>query len=488
MRLARERLGAATLWRAVRQWRFTLGTAALSLFLSAVGWRGEDYPAQELRIEIFRQGDWFWNPNWFGGHPTLGYSTLFPAVGALVGATGLGVLATTSAVGAFEALVRHRASASYATAAFAFGMVSNLVVGRLQFALGSALALAAVAVLSRSRIAAAVLAILTSLTSPLAALFLAIAFAAWALARRQTSATALLITAALVPAITTSFLFGAGGNFPFPLRSLLWSLALCVLAALVSTERMVRIGCALTAAVCLGAFLVDSPLGANVGRLPFLLAGPLLVLGGSPRTRSVLLAVSVAVAVVASLQATQIFKVAYATATDGSTHEAYYREVVSYLLAQPGDVRVEIPFTAQHWETAHVAEHIPIARGWERQIDRRLNPEFYDEQKPLDARIYHAWLLRNEVTHVALPDTVFDSSSAAEAQLIRSGLDYLEPVFRNRHWTVFVVEDSTWHSRRSAEPSMGNGRIAFAPGLPSPQLAAGPAAGASSHGLRIAPG
>ena len=156
--LPRKPLGAATIRRAVHRWRFTLGTVAFSLFLSAVGWRGEDYPAQELRIEIFRQGDWFWNPNWFGGHPTLGYSTLFPALGALVGATGLGVLATTAAVGVFEALVRHRASASYATAAFAFGMVSNLVVGRLQFTLGSAFALAAVAMLSRSRIVAAVLA------------------------------------------------------------------------------------------------------------------------------------------------------------------------------------------------------------------------------------------------------------------------------------------------------------------------------------------
>ena len=235
---------------------------------------------------------------------------------------------------------------------------------------------------------------------------------------------------------------------------------------------MVRIGCTLTAAVCLGAFLVHSPLGANVGRLPFLLAAPLLVLGGSPRTRSAVLSVSIAVAVVASLQATQIFKVAYATATDGSTQEAYYRDVVSYLLAQPGGVRVEIPFTAQHWETAHVAGHIPIARGWERQIDRRLNPEFYDEEKPLDARIYHAWLLRNDVTHVALPDTVFDPSSAAEAQLIGSGLNYLEPVFRNRHWTVFVVEDWSGHGRRSAEPSTGNGRIVSATPLPSAQLAA----------------
>jgi hypothetical protein len=429
------------MYHAACRWRFTLGTATLCLLLSAAGWRGEDYPAMELRVEIVRQGDWFWNPNWFGGHPTLGYSALFPVVGALVGATSLGVVATTVAVGVFEELVRRRAYASYATAAFAFGMLSSFVVGRLQFAFGSALALAAIAVLPRSRTAALALAALTSLASPLAALFLAIAFAAWALARGQPSTGLRLIVAALLPAITTSVLFGTGGDFPFPWRSLLASLALCALVWLVSTERVIRIGCELTAAVCLGAFFVQSPLGANVGRLPFLLSAPALLLGGR-RSRIASLAVSVVIALVASAQASQVARVAYATATDRSTTEAYYHDVVSYLLDQPDVVRVEIPFTAQHWETAYVAEHIPIARGWERQIDRRLNPEFYDKEAPLDAQTYHAWLLRNEVTHVALPDTEFDPSSAAEARLIRNGLDYLEPVFRDRHWTVFVVDDS----------------------------------------------
>jgi hypothetical protein len=432
-------LVATTVSDVTRRWRFTLGTAALSLLLSAVGWRGEDYPAMELRTEIVRQGDWFWNPNWFGGHPTLGYSTLFPVVGALVGATGLGVLTTTGAVGVFEALVRHRACASYATAAFAFGMLTNFVAGRLQFAFGAALALAAIAALSRSRAAAAVLAVLTSLASPLAALFLAIGFAAWALGRGQPSASAPLVAAALLPAITTSVLFGTGGDFPFPLRPLVGSLVLCAVAALVSTDRMVRIGSALTAAVCLGAFFVHSPLGANVVRLPFLLAAPVLLLG-IRRSRTATLAASIAVIVVVALQTSQIARIAYATATDRSTNEAYYHNVVSYLLDQPDVVRVEIPSTAQHWETAYVAEHIPIARGWERQIDRRLNPEFYDRETPLDAHTYHAWLLRNEVTHVALPDTEFDPSSVAEARLIRNGLDYLEPVFRDRHWTVFVVQ------------------------------------------------
>ncbi|GIU89223.1 MAG: hypothetical protein KatS3mg010_0322 [Acidimicrobiia bacterium] len=106
-------------------------------------------------------------------------------------------------------------------------------------------------------------------------------------------------------------------------------------------------------------------------------------------------------------------------------------------------MRVEIPFTRHHWETAYVATEIPIARGWERQIDRELNPEFYDEEQPLDAARYEIWLRRNGVTHVALPDVPFDESSEREAQLIRSGLPYLTPVYRDDHWTVFVVRTST---------------------------------------------
>ena len=80
-----------------------------------------------------------------------------------------------------------------------------------------------------------------------------------------------------------------------------------------------------------------------------------------------------------------------------------------------------------------------MARGWERQLDRRLNPEFYDRDHPLDAARYHRWLLREGVSYVVLPDTSFDPSSQREAQLVHSGLGYLQPVYRDAHWTVYHV-------------------------------------------------
>ena len=74
--------------------------------------------------------------------------------------------------------------------------------------------------------------------------------------------------------------------------------------------------------------------------------------------------------------------------------------------ARPGSFRVEIPFTENHWEAAHVAPHVPLARGWERQLDRRYGALFYDGT--LTPRRYRAWLDEHAVAYVALPDVPLD--------------------------------------------------------------------------------
>ena len=48
---------------------------------------------------------------------------------------------------------------------------------------------------------------------------------------------------------------------------------------------------------------------------------------------------------------------------------------------------------------------IYIARGWERQLDRKLNPLFYeDENGGLDPEAYRHWLDDLAVGFVAVPD------------------------------------------------------------------------------------
>ena len=54
-----------------------------------------------------------------------------------------------------------------------------------------------------------------------------------------------------------------------------------------------------------------------------------------------------------------------------------------------GPFRVEIPFTDNHWESRWVAPHVPLARGWERQLDRERNALFYDG-RPLTPARYRA--------------------------------------------------------------------------------------------------
>jgi hypothetical protein len=100
--------------------------------------------------------------------------------------------------------------------------------------------------------------------------------------------------------------------------------------------------------------------------------------------------------------------------------------------------RVEIPFTAAHWESVYVAPHIPIARGWERQTDIATNPIFYASR--LSASEYRTWLVDQGVSWVALPDEPLDYSSTAEGQLLRSRpLPFLQQVWHDQHWTVWRV-------------------------------------------------
>ena len=60
------------------------------------------------------------------------------------------------------------------------------------------------------------------------------------------------------------------------------------------------------------------------------------------------------------------------------------QEVLDFLQdrARPGE-RLEVPLTRNHWEATYLAEDYPLARGWHRQLDRKVNPLFYDRDHPL---------------------------------------------------------------------------------------------------------
>ncbi len=122
----------------------------------------------------------------------------------------------------------------------------------------------------------------------------------------------------------------------------------------------------------------------------------------------------------------------------------YYKPVRDFLRgdmeARGERYRVEVVPTAHHWEAAHIPKGIYIARGWERQLDRKLNDLFYeDENGPLTADAYRYWLDDLAVGYVAVPNSDLDYAGEAEARLIAGGLDYLQIAFRSSDWTVYRV-------------------------------------------------
>ena len=408
-----------------------------------------DLAAQEYRADL---GLALWNNGWFAGHHTPGYSVLFPPLGHLLGARLTGALAAIAAAMLFTPLaIRHWGPRAGGAAAlwFAAAAAAMLLTGRLTFLLGVAIGVGALLALARERrLLAALLAAITTLASPVAGLFVALSVAAWALAApaeqrvRAWGWGVALGAAALAPVAVTLVLFPEGGDHPLPPLSFWPALAaiLAVAALLPAHERALRIGALLYALLLVAAFVVDSPLGGNSTRLGALAAGPVALGALLGRRNPLLLAVLALPLAYWPLHAS-IRDVVRATG-DPSVQASYYRPLMEFLQSRTrvGSFRVEIAPTANHWEARHVAggrDGVALARGWERQLDRRYGAIFYDER--LDAATYRAWLDRHAVAYVAVPDVPLDGAGRDEARLVAAGLPYLRQVWRDAHWRVFAV-------------------------------------------------
>jgi hypothetical protein len=403
-----------------------------------------DLAAQEYRADL---GLVLWNNGWYAGHHTPGYSVLFPPLAGVLGVRLTGALAAVAAAGLI-AVLAHRhwstrpAAATAAALWFAAGTTAVLLTGRITFLLGLAVGAGALVALGGGcRLAAAALAAATTLASPVAGLFVALAAAGWALADRgaRAAAGAGIVLAALAPTALMLVLFPQGGSEPF-VASAFWPAlagALLIATLLPAHERTLRAGALLYAVALVAAFALQTPLGGNASRLGALAAGPVL-LGALAGRRSPVLLAALALPFAYWPLYPALRDVERARG-DGSIHARYHEPLVEYLRSRPhsGGFRVEIPFTENHWEARHVAPRIALARGWERQLDRRYGALFYDGS--LDARSYRAWLDDNAVAYVAVPDVALDYAGRDEARLVMGGLPYLREVWRDEHWQVFAV-------------------------------------------------
>jgi hypothetical protein len=405
-----------------------------------------DLAAQAFRAKL---GIVLWDNGWYGGHHMPGYSVLFPPLAALAGPKLVGALSAVAAAWLFERLVRDTDGARVASLWFASGSATSLITGRLTFALGVAIGLGAVLAITRGRLArACVLAALASLASPVAGAFVALVALAWRIDRSRWWPAA-IAGSALAPVLALSVAFPEGGSFPFVPLSFWPALAaaLAVTLALPRDARVVRFGAMLYALAMIASFIFTTPMGGNVVRLGALFAGPVVAALLWQRDRRILALLALPLLYWQWVAPVDDWA---RSAGDPSVHARYYTGLLSFLSGRDGPpFRVEIPFTDNHWESRWVAPKVPLARGWERQVDRARNKIFYDG-RPITAESYHHWLDDNAVRFVALADAPIDYSSAREAQLIRNGLPYLHQVWHDAHWRVYEVKHARPLARGAA--------------------------------------
>jgi hypothetical protein len=431
-----------------------LVAAAVAALYLLIAPSSADHAAQQFRAGLFEiEGPGTWNNLWFGGHHIGAYSLLYPPLGALIGTRLVGALAAVAAALLFAVIAERRwgEQARFGIIWFAAGTSISLFTGRLTFALGVTVALASVLALqSGYRRTGLCLAVLCPMASPVAALFLAAGgLAYWVGERRREGLE--LAAAAFGAALLLAIAFPEGGSEPFDGTS--FSPALMVAAAcffaLPKQEKVLRAGVAIYAVALAASFLIANPMGGNATRMGSLLLGPLLACALWRRDQRFLLIALVPLLVY--WQWSPVVRDLRSVHAEPSVQAKYYAPITSFLASEVArnPSRVEIVPTENHWEAAIVPPaEIPIARGWERQLDRKLNHLFYTDT--LGADKYRRWLDRLAVRYVALSDGPLDYAGKHEASLIRHGLPYLRPAFRSADWTVYEVTKATPLAQRPA--------------------------------------
>ena len=427
-------------------WMAPVGAIALAVVAGLLGWKGVDLPAQLYRVGLFqRQGLTLWDTQWYGGHWTLGYSVIFPPVAGLIGLRATEIVSAGIAALAFDRLVvgHFGPGARAGSVVFALGTLVPVAIGQVPFLLGEALALVALWASVRERRPLAILfALSAALASPLAGAFLVLGACAWLLgtwpAHRVSAGC--VVGAAAIPIVALAAVFPGQGTMPFPVLDFVAEGTIFLAAALFipGHERTLRIGAGLYVAAFVAEFVLPSALGGNIDRLGETLGLPLAVCILWPARRVVLSALAVPLFLINWGPAWS----AVANRTNPSSKSKFFAPVLAYVQAHDNPLgRVEIVPTAAHWEAAYAAPSIPLARGWERQLDTADNPIFY-AQGVLTPQTYRSWLVDNGVRFVALPDVKLDYAAVEEGRLVQEGVPGLQLVWRNTNWRVFEVQGS----------------------------------------------
>ncbi len=409
-----------------------------------------DMAAHSYRAWLFQhEGLTVWNAQWYGGHHVLGYSLLFAPLAAAIGPALVGVLSALAAVILFTPLARAAAPSPSAGAAaawlFTAGVLSNVAIGRMPFLLGIALAVGAwSAARSQRRVLSGGLALAAMLASPVAGVFLMLGALAKLLAdgRPALPAAVWLGVPALAGGIGLYLLFPEGGNDRFTATAFWPMLVISAagVAFLAPGRRTLWAAGLLYLLVLVGAFVVPSPFGQNALRLGVLAGPSVLIL--AHRKRAPVFALAVVGVGLLYLQWLPAVRAVAEAHGDPSTRLAFQAEARDFLtrVVKPGE-RVEVPMTVNHWEASDLAKVVPLARGWERQLDQKANPIFYDGETVTASR-YHEWLRENAVRWVALPHAPLDYSARDEAVVLERGAKFLKLAYESPRWRIWEVRDT----------------------------------------------
>ncbi|WP_234048180.1 hypothetical protein [Streptomyces liliifuscus] len=487
-------------YRPLRLWAGRVPVVAVLAVLPLYGvWAtllatgGGDLAAQYAWAGFFaRNPDSAYGLFWYGGTHTANYSVLSPPLMAMLGVRTASVLAGVAATWLLGTLLERTVARAPLWPALlgALGLWANVASGRTTFALGLAFGLAGLlAVAGRperwDRLTAGALgALLATLASPVAGLFLLVAGAGYLLDRRYAKCLALCVPPVVVCA-STALLFPFQGEQPMPAVRVLLPLLLsgAVLWAAPRAWRVLRGGAAVYAVGVVLTCLVPSPIGTNVERLAALFAPAVLLLclrgaAGSGDALSALRTAFVRRAFVrrafvrtASVRQTSWWRTSWwrtsprwvapvalalaasvAWTTTTTANDLRVTTSVPAWATHTGGVlaeldrldadrdRVEVVPARNHREATLFAPHAQLMRGWNRQLDVERGRLFYEGA--LDAPRYHAWLRHWAVGYVVVPDGTPDGPAEHEAALVTSGQDWLEPVWHDAYWRIYRVRDA----------------------------------------------
>ena len=378
--------------------------------------------------------------SWFGGMTAFSYSVLSPYVMAVLGVRVTGwvccVLASWLLARLFVRTGARRPALAAATGAVL--QTLNLVAGRVTFGLGTVFALACLVALAspgrRSTARAGTFAALCALSSPVAAFFLLLAATTLAVVRRPREALVVGL-AVVAPVALVEHLFGQGGRQPFHEHDLLVALApMLVVAVVCWGRRELRWGALLAAVAIVAVAVAATPLGDNAARLSLLFAPPVVIAYTTWRGRWLVVAITFA-----SLP--QQLDEVNAFGLGSQSSSAFYAPLRAEISDRgPVTGRLEVPETWGHWDASALESTAPLARGWNRQLDRRWDALFFEDR--LDPASYRHWLRTSRVQYVAVPDVAYTAAGRREADLVATGLPFLQEVWADPGWRLYEVVDA----------------------------------------------